>query len=161
MTDAGFPRKVTGLLPNVGASNLNIKADCRELTTPPMNDSKTAIAELRKIVERFVDERDWHRFHTPKNLAMSLAIEAAELMEHFQWLTPVQSWAVAEEQDKRSAVADELADVFCYLLAMANELGVDLSSALAEKMVKNERKYPACEYRGRFGPDDPTPAEKG
>ena len=82
--------------------------------------------------------------------------EAAELMEHFQWLTPQQSRAVAEEPGKLTAVSEELADVVCYALAMANELGLDLSTALAEKMAKNERKYPASEYRGRFGPDDPS-----
>jgi len=122
-----------------------------------MTDSKTTLADLRRLVDRFVDERDWHQFHTPKNLAMSLAVEAAELMEHFQWLTAEQSRAVADEQDKLAAVGEELADVLCYVLAMANELGLDLSTALRRKIRKNEKKYPAPEYRGRFGPDDPGP----
>jgi dCTP diphosphatase len=120
-----------------------------------MSDTSVTIAELRRLVEEFVDRRDWHQFHTPKNLAMSLAIEAAELMEHFQWLTPEQSRAVARRPEKLAEVADELADVLCYALAMANELGLDLSSAVAAKMTKNAEKYPAEEYRGRFGPDDP------
>lgn len=123
-----------------------------------MTDKTTTLAELRGIVERFVAERDWRQFHTPKNLAMSLSVEAAELMEHFQWLTAEQSRAVAGQDDKLAAVAEELADVFCYVLAMANELGLDLSTALRRKMAKNERKYPAPKYRGRFGPDDPNPA---
>jgi NTP pyrophosphatase (non-canonical NTP hydrolase) len=110
------------------------------------------------LVERFVDQRDWHQFHTPKNLAMSLAVEAAELMEHFQWLTAEQSRAVAEQPDKLRAVAEELADVLCYVLAMANELGLDLSASVQDKISKNEPKYPAPEYRGRFGPEDPRPA---
>jgi NTP pyrophosphatase (non-canonical NTP hydrolase) len=120
------------------------------------NDATTTVAHLRNVVEQFVDCRDWHQFHTPKNLAMSMAIEAAELMEHFQWLTPEQSRAVAGQPEKLAEVADEMADVLCYLLAMANELGLDLAAALESKMVKNARKYPEEEYRGRFGPDDPN-----
>jgi dCTP diphosphatase len=123
-----------------------------------MTDPETTVTELRRIVKQFVDARHWHQFHTPKNLAMSLSIEAAEVMEHFQWLTAEQSRAVAEQPDKLSAVAEELADVLCYVLAMANELGLDLSAALETKMAKNEQKYPAHKYRGRFGPDDPNPA---
>jgi NTP pyrophosphatase (non-canonical NTP hydrolase) len=122
-----------------------------------MNDAQTTVARLREIVEQFVQQRDWHPFHTPKNLAMAMAIKAAELMEHFQWLTPEQSRALADRPDQLAAVADELADVFCYGLAMANELGLDLSTAILGKMAKNEKKYPAAEFRGRFGPDDPSP----
>ena len=120
-----------------------------------MTDAQTTVAQLRQMVEEFVSRRDWQRFHTPKNLAMSLAIEAAELMEHFQWLTPQQSRAVADRPDKLARVGEELADVLCYALAMANELGLDVSTAIAEKMVKNARKYPVDQFRGRFGPDDP------
>ena len=123
-----------------------------------MTDSETTIARLRRIVNDFVDQRDWHQFHTPKNLAMSLGIEAAELMEHFQWLTAEQSRAVVEQPEKLSSIGEELADVLCYALAMANELGLDLSSALRDKIAKNAQKYPVDRYRSRFGPDDPTPA---
>lgn len=107
-----------------------------------MNDAQTTVAELRELVRRFVDERDWNRFHTPKNLAMSLAIEAAELMEHFQWLTAEESQAVAGDAGKLHDVGEELADVFCYGLAMANALGLDLADAVARKMVRNAEKYP-------------------
>jgi NTP pyrophosphatase (non-canonical NTP hydrolase) len=124
-----------------------------------MNDTETTVAELRQVVDRFVAERDWHQFHTPKNLAMSLAIEAAELMEHFQWLTPDQSWRVADQPDKKSQVGEELSDVFCYLLALANELKLDLATALEAKMVKNAEKYPAEHYEGFFGPEDPNRPE--
>ena len=123
-----------------------------------MPDTQTTVAQLREIVEQFVAQRDWHRFHTPKNLAMSLAIEAAELMEHFQWLTPEQSRAVAEQPDKLAEVGEELADVLCYCLAMANELGLDIATIVRQKMVKNQAKYPAEEYHGLFGPDDPNRA---
>lgn len=124
-----------------------------------MNDSETTISQLRQVVDRFVAERDWHQFHTPKNLAMSLAVEAAELMEHFQWLTPEQSWQVADQADKRAEVGEELSDVFCYLLALANELKLDLAAAFDAKMVKNAEKYPVERYRGLFGPDDPNQTE--
>ncbi len=119
-----------------------------------MSDDQTTIAQLRQRVDRFVEERDWHQFHTPKNLAIALAIEAAELMEHFQWLDPQESRAVAHDEVKRAAAGEELADVVCYALAMANELGLDLSQALADKMAKNAQKYPADQYRGRWGAGD-------
>jgi len=115
-----------------------------------MNDQQTTIAELRQLVRRFVAERDWRQFHAPKNLSMGLAIEAAELMEHFQWITTDASRTAVDEPQRREAVCDELADVLCYLLALANELDVDLTDALVAKMAKNEQKYPAQEYRGRF-----------
>ena len=117
-------------------------------------DATTTVAELRRLVAEFVDLRDWQQFHSPKNLSMSLAIEAAELMEHFQWLTVQQSRELTQQPDKLAEVADELADVLSYALAMANQLEIDLSGALRDKMAKNERKYPADEYRGRFGPED-------
>lgn len=119
-----------------------------------MNDSKTTIAELRDVVRQFVKERDWEQFHAPKNLSMALAIEAAELMEHFQWIDADASRAAADDAEKLTAIGEELADVFCYTLAIANELNIDLSAAMADKMVKNARKYPAEEFRGRYGPED-------
>ena len=117
-------------------------------------DDRTTFAELRQLVRQFVDARDWRQFHSPKNLSMALAIEAAELMEHFQWLTTDASRTVANDAAKQQAIADEIADVLCYSLALANELGIDLSTALRNKMVKNESKYPAAEFRGRFGAED-------
>jgi NTP pyrophosphatase (non-canonical NTP hydrolase) len=76
-------------------------------------------------------------------------------MEHFQWISPEESRQVVGNPEKLTEVGEELADVLCYALALANELRLDLSDAIARKMVKNERKYPAEEYRGRFGPEDP------
>ena len=118
-------------------------------------DDRTTIAELRELVRQFVDARDWRQFHTPKNLSMSLAIEAAELMEHFQWLTPDESRRLAEQPEQLREVGEELADVLCYALAMANELGLDVATALADKMVKNAAKYPAEQFRGRYGVEAP------
>jgi len=123
-----------------------------------MSDAQTTVAQLKTLVDDFVDRRDWHQFHAPKNLAMSMAIESAELMERFQWLSVEQSRRVAKDAEKLAAVADELADVVCYALAMANELGIDLSTAVFQKMGKNERKYPAEEYRGRYGPENGSSA---
>jgi NTP pyrophosphatase (non-canonical NTP hydrolase) len=119
-----------------------------------MPDSSTTLAELRDIVRRFVDERDWRQFHSPKNLSMSLAIEAAELMEHFQWIDAAESRRIGDDPARLSEVRDELADVLCYALALANELHIDLSSALRDKMVKNAAKYPAELSRGRFDPPE-------
>jgi dCTP diphosphatase len=127
-----------------------------------MNDIDITVARLRALINDFVDRRDWHQFHSPKNLAMSISIEAAELMEHFQWLSTEESRQVREDPEKLAEVGEELADVLCYALAMANELGLDLSATIQRKMGKNEQKYPADEYRGRFGPEDAqfsSPAE--
>lgn len=123
-----------------------------------MDDSQTTVAALRQLINEFVEERNWHQFHAPKNLAMSMAIETAELMEHFQWLSVEQSRQLAEQPEKLAAIGEELADVLCYALAMANELGLDLSTVVSRKMAKNRLKYPADEYRGYFGPEDPNRA---
>ena len=125
-----------------------------------MSDSQTTLAELKQLVGDFVDRRDWHQFHSPKNLSMAMAIEVAELMEHFQWLPAEQSRRVGQQPQRLAAVGEELADVLCYVLAMANELGLDLSTAVRQKIAKNEQKYPAEEYRGRFGPED-APGKPG
>lgn len=119
-----------------------------------MPDTSTTLADLRATVRDFVAAREWQQFHSPKNLSMALAIEAAELMEHFQWITPEASRAIGERPEKLAAVGEELADVICYALAIANELGLDVSDTLRSKMQKNEQKYPAAEYRGRYGPED-------
>jgi NTP pyrophosphatase (non-canonical NTP hydrolase) len=108
-----------------------------------MSDEKTTIQELRDAVHRFNDEREWQQFHTPKNLAASVLIEAAELLEHFQWIESSPS-------DQRPQLAEELADVVIYCLAMANALGIDLSHAIRDKLAQNDIKYPADECRGRF-----------
>jgi dCTP diphosphatase len=114
-----------------------------------MSDIETTVADLRALVADFVEKRDWRQFHAPKNLAMSLAIEAAELMEHFQWISPEKSREIAAEPGELAQVSDELADVLCYALAMANQMDIDISTAIRVKMKKNEEKYPADEFRGR------------
>jgi dCTP diphosphatase len=121
---------------------------------PASDDATTTVAELRKLIGDFVAERDWSQFHSPKNVTMALAIEVAELMEHFQWLTTEASRRLADDPEKLAAVGEELADVVGYSLALANELGIDVSQAMRDKMVKNAAKYPADEIRGRYGHDD-------
>ncbi|MEX2175443.1 MAG: nucleotide pyrophosphohydrolase [Pirellulaceae bacterium] len=117
-----------------------------------MNDSSTTIAELREVVAQFVADRDWRQFHSPKNLSMSLAIEAAELMEHFQWIDIAESRQASSDPAKLAAIGEEVADVLCYTLALANELKLDLSQAIRDKMVKNAAKYPAAQSRGKYDP---------
>lgn len=111
------------------------------MPTPPDTANLHA---LRTLIRQFVDERDWAQFHTPKNLAMAMGIEAAEVMEHFQWL------ATGHELtgDKRQAVGHELADVLVYLVRLADVLDIDLPAAVAEKMDLNRAKYPADRVRG-------------
>ncbi len=120
----------------------------------PPNDATTTVAELRKLVADFVAERDWSQFHSPKNVTMALAIEAAELIEHFQWLTTEASRELPNDPKKLAAVGEELADVVGYSLALANELGLDLSSAIRAKMIKNAQKYPADQFHGRYSRED-------
>lgn len=109
------------------------------------------IAELQTWVDRFSDERDWEKFHTPKNLAMSIAIEAAEIMELYQWRDGKEP-TVNTSVD--SPVAEELADVLSYLLRMASVLKIDLAQALALKIKKNALKYPAPALRPIENMDD-------
>jgi dCTP diphosphatase len=106
------------------------------------SDEQTWVADLRQAVQEFVVARCWEGYHTPKNLAMSIAIEAAELMEHFQWLTPELSQALVEDPQKREQVADELADVLIYCLSFANATGIDLSSAVRVKLARNQLRFP-------------------
>lgn len=105
--------------------------------------------DLRDAMQRFSNERDWEQFHSPKNLAMALTVEASELQECFQWMTEAQSVALDEKQ--LSAVRDEIADVQLYLVHLASKLNVDIEAACWAKMEKNAKKYPAEQVRGSAG----------
>ena len=107
------------------------------------------LAELTRRVREFAEARDWEQFHTPKNLAMALAVEAAELMEPFQWLTPEESVAMKDDLGARTQLSAEIADVAIYLLRLADVLGVDVGEAIATKIEENEKRFPAGEIRGR------------
>ncbi|MFN0019207.1 MAG: nucleotide pyrophosphohydrolase [Pirellulaceae bacterium] len=125
------------------------------------DDSSTTLSELRNLVREFVEERDWRQFHSPKNLSMSLAIEAAELMEHFQWLDVPASREAAKDPARLAPIGEELADVLCYAFALANELGLDISTVVRDKMAKNAIKYPADEFRGIYGSGDRKQKNRG
>ena len=114
-----------------------------------LTDSSTCVAELKNRVLAFARERDWEQFHSPKNLSMALAAEAAELMEHFLWATPAQSRRIAREKVKGAKIAEELADVVIYALEFANATGLDLAGAIEKKMAANAKKYPVDKARGR------------
>ena len=109
--------------------------------------SKLALEDLRTQLSDFVAERDWDQFHNPKNLAMALAGEAGEVLEHFQWLTPDEAAMLSAE--KRAEVALELADVFLFLLRLADKLDVDLLEAGATKLAINRERYPVRKAKGR------------
>jgi dCTP diphosphatase len=114
-----------------------------------LTDSVTTLAELKTRVLAFVREREWEQFHSPKNLSMALAGEAAELMEHFLWATAEQSRAIATDAVKRGKIAEELADVVIYALEFANMTGLDVAAAIEAKMAANAKKYPVEKARGR------------
>jgi len=105
------------------------------------------VDELTQKLRAFAAERDWEQFHSPKNLAMALAVEAAELLEHFQWLTEEQSRAL--DPARREKVREEIADVFLYVLRLCDQLGIDLLAAAEHKIQVNARRYPAEKVRGR------------
>ncbi len=111
------------------------------------SDCVTTVEALKDLVRGFISEREWAPYHTPKNVAASVAIEAAELLEHFQWEHPTPAQL---SRTKRGEVADEMADVLAYLLSLANVLQIDLSDALHRKMAKNRKKYPADRFRGTW-----------
>lgn len=103
-------------------------------------------ATLRDASRRFTAERDWNQYHSPKNLAAAFCVEAAELLEHFQWLTEDESKSLSAEQ--LAKVNEEMADVLLYLIRLADKLGVDLFDAARRKIELNARKYPADKARG-------------
>ena len=103
--------------------------------------------QLNEEVNFFVEERDWGLFQTPKNLSMALIVEAAELVEHFQWMRPEESDSLTN--DKKKKVAEELADILIYTVRLADRLGLDLEQSAKDKLTKNRRKYPVEKARGK------------
>jgi dCTP diphosphatase len=104
--------------------------------------------DLTRDLRRFAAERDWEQFHTPKNLAISLAVEVGEVLEHVQWGSDDEIAARLAAPDGRAAVAEELADVFIYLIRFADVAGIDLLAAASTKLAANAERYPAHEVRG-------------
>ena len=112
-------------------------------------DTITTLQELKEYMRNFVNERDWTRYHSPKNLSMSIAIEAAELMEKFQFLSEEESYKIA--QSHKQEVAHELIDVLTYILSFANQCDIDLSATYLDKMKLNAQKYTVERAKGEFG----------
>jgi NTP pyrophosphatase (non-canonical NTP hydrolase) len=106
-----------------------------------------SLDQIKHRLREFAAERDWDQFHSPKNLAMALIVEAAELVEHFQWLTEEQSQALSP--DKLAEVEQEIADIQIYLIRLADKLGVDMEKAVNAKIELNAKKYPADKVRGK------------
>ena len=106
----------------------------------------SSLAALRDAMRRFAAARDWQQFHTPKNLAIALSVEAAELLEHFQWLTEAESRGLGPQ--KRQEVGSELADVLLYLVQLATALGLDPIAEAEKKLALNEERYPVARARG-------------
>ena len=104
------------------------------------------LEDIRQRAAKFADDRDWQQFQSPKNFAMALSIEVAELLEHFQWLTEAQSKSL--EPETLAEVADEIADVQLYLVRLADELNIDIVQSVANKADKNELKYPVDKVKG-------------
>lgn len=113
------------------------------------SDDTTPLAALRARVAEFVAARDWAQYHAPKNLAMAIACEAAELMEHYLWVDAAASAGVTEDPARRAKVEAEMADVAICLLNLCNVVGVDLSAAVERKLAEADAKYPADKVRGR------------
>jgi len=111
-----------------------------------MSRTPITLEDLRNALRRFAAARDWEQFHTPKNLAMALSVEAAELLEQFQWLTPAQSAQL--DARRKQAVAEEIADVLLYLTRLADVLGIDALAAARRKIRINARKYPVRRAKG-------------
>ena len=100
------------------------------------------IDDLTASIREFAQQRDWERFHTPKNLAMALSVEVAELVELFQWLTPEESATLVDTPEGRAAIEDEIADIAIYLLRLADVMGVDMTAAIEAKIDRNARRFP-------------------
>ena len=115
-----------------------------------MADERSTINELKTLIESFVDEREWQQFHSAKNLSMSISIEAAELMELFQWMSLNEAQEAMKEGETRENAIDEIADVMIYAIAFCNRNNIDISDAIKQKMEKNNKKYPSEKFKGHF-----------
>lgn len=113
-------------------------------------DASATVESLKRAVARFIQDRDWEQFHSPKNLSMAVSIEAAELMELFQWMEVEEARRKAASPSLRGRVEEEIADIAIYTLSLCHSLGVDLSSCIESKISKNEKKYPVEKCRGRY-----------
>ena len=110
------------------------------------NQSDSSLSDLQVMIRKFIDDRDWDQFHNPKDLSISLSLEAAEVLEHFQWKNNEEM--ARHSVDKKDEVGEELADVFYWVLLLANKLDINLVDAFEKKMAKNAAKYPIEKSKG-------------
>lgn len=115
-----------------------------------LTDAETPLILLKDRMRAFIAERGWEKYHTPKNIVMSLVVEASELMELFQWLSEAESLDLVRNNNKKTLIEEEMADILAYLFSLANVLEIDLAKAFERKMEKNEKKYPASESFGTW-----------
>lgn len=121
-----------------------------ESTKMPLRDAETPLILLKDRMRAFIAERGWEKYHTPKNIVMSVVIEASELMELFQWLSEAESLDLAKNNTKKTLIEEEMADILAYLFSLANVLEIDLAKAFERKMEINEKKYSASESFGTW-----------
>ena len=113
-------------------------------------DEKMTISQLKNEIEKFSEEREWKKYHNPKDLAISISIESAELLENFQWLTDQEIIQKLEDSEKLAKIKSELADVLVYTISLSNKLSFDISEIILDKMKKNKRKYPVEKIKGKY-----------
>jgi len=121
--------------------------------SPPtqLHDETATIGWLRQMMREFLEERNWHKYHLPRNLAASISVEAGELLELFQWITPEEARErCAADAAFRKAVGEELCDVLMYCMSLANAMDLDVARTVAAKMQKNREKYPAEKFFGHY-----------
>lgn len=121
---------------------------CKAWRIKPMNN--VDLAEAVEALIKFRSERDWSKFHTPKNLSMSIAIEASELMEHFQWKNEDEVNQYLSIPENLEKVKEEIADILSYLLLLSTDLKIDLNRTLLDKIQKNAEKYPVSKCKGKY-----------
>jgi NTP pyrophosphatase (non-canonical NTP hydrolase) len=156
MAKAGSTRHAAATMRATGHAPVSVRSSMEQpppaspapSTPPPADAPLVEVSALQQAVARFVREREWERFHSPKNLAMALAGEVGELLELFQWLSEDESREVARNPATARAVRDEIADVLVYLVRLAAVLEVDLDEALRSKLAANAAKYPVALARG-------------
>ncbi len=115
-----------------------------------MSDNVTTTGELKQLVQEFVDERDWGKYHNAKDIAIAISVEAGELLELFEWVRENDIPSLLEQPGKRQSISEELADVFMLCLNLSSVMGLDVAQAIARKLEKNRAKYPAHLVRGNY-----------
>lgn len=113
-------------------------------------EEKANLKELKEYYKKFVKEREWDKYHNPKNLSMALTIEASELQEFFLWKTDVEIDEMLKDKDKFNKIKEEIADVFAYLLRLSDKLDIDIIESFYNKMEKNKKRYPIDKIKGNF-----------